>query len=84
MADPHPPSQPQSQPEPASAGPDQDFVRLFTQSQRALYLSILPLVHSPADAEEVLQEANIVILSKWCQFTPGSNFLAWCRASRAT
>ena len=73
-------SQPSPDPQKASAGPDEEFVRLFTAAQRALYLSILPLVHSPTDAEEVLQEANIVILSKWSQFTPGSNFLAWCRA----
>lgn len=72
--------QPDPKPQNAPSGPDEEFVRLFTQAQRALYLSILPLVHSPADAEEVLQEANIVILGKWTQFTPGSNFLAWCRA----
>ncbi|MEY2725248.1 MAG: hypothetical protein RLZZ458_1115 [Planctomycetota bacterium] len=73
-------SQPSPDPPKNASGPDEEFVRLFTTAQRALYLSILPLVHSPADAEEVLQEANIVILSKWSQFTPGSNFLAWCRA----
>jgi len=63
-----------------SLGPGQDFVRLFTQAQRSLYLFILPLVHSSADAEEVLQETNVVILSKWTQFEPGTNFIAWCRA----
>jgi RNA polymerase sigma-70 factor (ECF subfamily) len=63
-----------------SSGPGQDFVRLFTQAQRSLYLFILPLVHSSADAEEVLQETNVVILSKWSQFEPGTNFIAWCRA----
>ena len=72
--------QPDPKPQNAPSGPDEEFVRLFTQAQRALYLSILPLVHSPADAEAILQEANIVILSKWAQFTPGSNVLAWCRA----
>jgi len=61
-------------------GPSEDFVRLFTQSQRALYLFILPLVQTTADAEEVLQETNVVILSKWTQFEPGTNFLAWGRA----
>lgn len=61
-------------------GPGEEFVRLFTQAQRSLYLFILPLVHSSADAEEVLQETNVVILSKWSQFEPGTNFLAWCRA----
>ena len=61
-------------------GPSEEFVRLFTQSQRALYLFILPLVQTTADAEEVLQETNVVTLSKWAQFEPGTNFLAWCRA----
>ncbi len=61
-------------------GPSAELVRLFTQSQRALYLFILPLVQTTADAEEVLQETNVVILNKWTQFEPGTNFLAWCRA----
>lgn len=60
--------------------PSEDFVRLFTQSQRTLYLFILPLVQTTADAEEVLQETNVVMLSKWSQFELGTNFLAWCRA----
>jgi RNA polymerase sigma-70 factor (ECF subfamily) len=68
-----------ARPQPDS-GPSAEFVRQFTQAQRALYLSIIPMVHSPGDAEEVLQEANVVILCKWRQFEPGSNFLAWCRA----
>ena len=61
-------------------GPSEEFVRLFTQSQRAIYLYILPLVSSAADAEEVLQETNVVIWSKWSQFQSGTNFLAWGRA----
>lgn len=63
----------------AAGGPDGEFIRLFTQAQRPLYLSILPLVRSPTDAEEILQETNIVILNKWQQFQAGSNFLAWAR-----
>lgn len=62
------------------SAPSEEFVRLFTQCQRPLYLFILPLVHSTADADEVLQETNVVMLSKWTQFEPGTNFLAWCRA----
>ncbi len=60
-------------------GPDGEFIRLFTLSQRPLYLSILPLVRSALDAEEILQETNIVILNKWRQFQAGTNFLAWAR-----
>ena len=63
-----------------NSGPGEDFVRLFTQAQRSIYLFILPLVRTGADAEEVLQETNVVILSKWSQFEPGTNFIAWCRA----
>lgn len=61
-------------------GPPDDFVRQFTQVQRSLYLFILPLVSSTADADEVLQETNVVILTKWRQFEAGTHFLAWCRA----
>jgi RNA polymerase sigma-70 factor, ECF subfamily len=60
--------------------PSEEFVRAFTQCQRSLYLFILPLVTTNADAEEVLQETNVVMLSKWTQFEPGTNFPAWSRA----
>lgn len=60
--------------------PSETFIRSFTQSQRALYLYLLPLVGNAADADEVLQETNLVIWSKWQQFEDGTNFLAWARA----
>lgn len=60
--------------------PSEGFIRSFTQSQRALYLYLLPLVGNPADADEVLQETNLVIWAKWHQFEEGTNFLAWSRA----
>lgn len=60
--------------------PGEDFIRAFTQSQRALYLFVLPLVGNPNDADEVIQETNLVIWAKWRQFEPGTNFLAWVRA----
>ena len=60
--------------------PGEVFIREFTQSQRPLYLYILPLVGNTADADEVLQETNLVIWAKWQQFELGSNFLAWGRA----
>ena len=63
-----------------AAAPSVEFVRQFTASQRALFLYILPLVGNSTDADEVLQETNIVIWAKWQQFRPGTNFLAWGRA----
>ena len=54
-----------------------EFVQLFTRSQRRLYLFILAQVPNPVDADEILQETNLVIWRKCDQFRPGSNFLAW-------
>ena len=60
--------------------PDEHFIREFTQAQRPLYLFILPLTGNPTDADEVLQETNLVVWAKWNQFQSGTNFLAWARA----
>lgn len=60
--------------------PSEEFIRAFTQSQRQLFLYLLPLVGNASDADEVLQETNLIIWSKWRQFEPGTNFLAWSRA----
>jgi RNA polymerase sigma-70 factor (ECF subfamily) len=57
--------------------PSADFVQLFTKSQRRLFLFILAQVGQLADAEEVLQDTNVVIWSKCHQFQPGTNFFAW-------
>ena len=57
--------------------PDPEFVQLFTKYQRRLYLYILSQVPHPADAEEILQETNLVIWRKYNRFEIGTNFLAW-------
>jgi len=63
---------------PATSSPvDEEFVRLFTRHQRPLFLYLLSRVPNPVEAEEILQETNIVIWRKFAQFTPGTNFLAW-------
>ena len=59
------------------ASPSAEFVQLFTHHQRRLFLYILSQVSNPVDAEEILQETNVVIWSKSSRFQPGSNFLAW-------
>ena len=64
--------------EAAVAAPlDREFVELFTRHQRRLYLLILAQVPRPADAEEILQETNLVIWRKAAKFQPGTNFFAW-------
>ena len=61
----------------SGASPDSEFVQLFTHHQRRLFLYILSQVGNPVDAEEILQETNVVIWTKNSRFQPGTNFLAW-------
>jgi RNA polymerase sigma-70 factor (ECF subfamily) len=59
-----------------------EFMRLYTQHQRRIYVYLLSLVHNVGDAEELLQETSYVLWKKFDEFGPGSNFAAWaCRAA---
>jgi RNA polymerase sigma-70 factor (ECF subfamily) len=60
-----------------SPGASGDFVELMTQYQGRLYGYVLSLSGDPDAANDVLQEANIVLWKQSSQFTPGSNFKAW-------
>lgn len=63
------------------AGPladvDPDFIKEFTKVQRRLYLFVLSQVPSPIDAEEILQEANVILWKKQAAYEVGTNFFAW-------
>jgi RNA polymerase sigma-70 factor, ECF subfamily len=54
-----------------------EFVRLLGQHQRRVFLYVLSLVPQFNDAEEIVQEANLVLWREFHQFIPGTNFLAW-------
>jgi RNA polymerase sigma-70 factor (ECF subfamily) len=58
-------------------GASRDFVELMTQYQGRLYGYVLSLSGDPDAANDVLQEANIVLWKQSSQFKPGSNFKAW-------
>ena len=68
---------PESKFESLASPVNEEFVQLFSRSQRRIYLYILSQVQNAVDAEEILQETNIVIWRKCQQFQLGSNFLAW-------
>jgi len=53
------------------------FPMLVTGAQRALHAFILKLVPSLPDAEDILQQTNLVLWSKQAEFTPGTDFRAW-------
>jgi RNA polymerase sigma-70 factor, ECF subfamily len=54
-----------------------EVLTLFSQYQRRLYLYILSSLPNPADAEDVLQNTNIVVWQKFDQFKPDTDFRAW-------
>jgi RNA polymerase sigma-70 factor (ECF subfamily) len=58
--------------------PSDEFVQLFTKWQRRLFLFILAQAPNPVEAEEILQETNLVIWRKSHIYTEGTNFYAWC------
>jgi RNA polymerase sigma-70 factor (ECF subfamily) len=56
------------------------FLRLFLQNERRLYAYILTLLPKRADADDVLQEASLVMWDKFDEDNPPHDFAAWgCR-----
>lgn len=54
-----------------------DFVAQLTKSQRQLHAFIFSLVWNPADADDILQETNLVLLQKAEEFNASREFLPW-------
>lgn len=53
------------------------FVRLLGQNQRRIFLYVMSLVPNWNEAEEIVQEANLVLWREFAHFQPGTNFAAW-------
>jgi RNA polymerase sigma-70 factor (ECF subfamily) len=59
---------------------DKVFLRLFLQNERRLYAYILTLLPNRVDADDVLQEASLVMWDKFDAQQPPNDFAAWgCR-----
>jgi RNA polymerase sigma-70 factor (ECF subfamily) len=56
---------------------DEQFIQLVTQHQQALYLYVLSLVPYRTEAEEIVQETNLLVWQKRHEFELGTNFRAW-------
>jgi RNA polymerase sigma-70 factor (ECF subfamily) len=68
--------------EPFAAGPAGGnlFLRLFLKNQRRLYAYVLTLLPNRTDADDVLQEASLVMWDKFDERHPPDDFAAWgCR-----
>jgi RNA polymerase sigma-70 factor (ECF subfamily) len=60
-----------------------EFIRLLTGHDARLRAYVLTLVTRWADAEDVMQQVNLVLWQKFATFRPGSNFFAWaCEIAR--
>jgi RNA polymerase sigma-70 factor (ECF subfamily) len=56
------------------------FAQLLATCQRKVFLYVLGLVHHAADAEEILQETNMVLWRKFDRYQAGTAFDRWaCR-----
>jgi RNA polymerase sigma-70 factor (ECF subfamily) len=61
----------------ANNEPTSEFLHLLLMHQRRIWAFIVTLLPNWADAEEVYQDTCLVMWSKWNEFEPGTNFLAW-------
>ena len=53
------------------------FARQYREAYPKLYLIAAAIVGDRSHAEDIVQEAAVIALSKLDDFTPGSNFVAW-------
>jgi RNA polymerase sigma-70 factor, ECF subfamily len=56
---------------------EEELVALIARAQRRLFAFILAMVRRPDDAEDVLQEVNVVLWRKRNTYELGTDFLAW-------
>jgi RNA polymerase sigma-70 factor, ECF subfamily len=67
-------------PEEEGSARGRQFLRLFLQNERRLYAYILTLLPNRADADDVLQDASLVMWDKFDDEHPPTDFAAWgCR-----
>jgi RNA polymerase sigma-70 factor (ECF subfamily) len=55
----------------------EDFLRLYSVSQKKIYAFIGTFFRDAADIDEVLQETSIVLWTKFAEFRSDGDFLRW-------
>jgi RNA polymerase sigma-70 factor, ECF subfamily len=53
------------------------FVQLLGQNQRRIFLFVMSMVPNWNDAEEIIQETNLLLWRDFDRFELGTNFAAW-------
>jgi RNA polymerase sigma-70 factor (ECF subfamily) len=60
----------------------EEFVRLLGQNQRRIFVFVMSMVPNLNDAEEIIQETNLLLWREFDSFQSGTNFAAWsCRVA---
>ena len=59
--------------------PAEEFVFLLARHERLLGAYVMTMVPHPADADDILQEAKVVMWRHFAKFELGTNFGAWAR-----
>jgi RNA polymerase sigma-70 factor (ECF subfamily) len=59
--------------------PAEEFVFLLARHERLLGAYVMTMVPHPADADDILQEAKVVMWRHFAKFERGTNFVAWAR-----
>jgi RNA polymerase sigma-70 factor, ECF subfamily len=62
------------QPDPSRT---EQFIELLSSHQRQLLGYIVALVHNMDDAEDLLQQTNLVLWRKFDDYRPGTEFIRW-------
>jgi RNA polymerase sigma-70 factor (ECF subfamily) len=57
----------------------EEFVVQLARHERLLGAYVMTMVPLPADADDILQEAKVVMWRAFAQFELGTNFAAWAR-----
>jgi RNA polymerase sigma-70 factor, ECF subfamily len=55
----------------------EQFIELLSSHQRQLLGYIVALVHNMDDAEDLLQQTNMVLWRKFDDYRPGTEFIRW-------
>ena len=61
----------------------EQFMTLYSSHQKRLYLYALTLLPTSSEADDVIQDANLVLWQKFDEFEANTNFFAWaCKIIR--
>lgn len=63
--------------DPAHISPSADFLAKVTRAQRPLYGFIVTLAGGLFDADDILQETNLVLWRKAGEYDPARDFMSW-------